>query len=175
MAINRGTRAGAVMMIDVVLVARHGTMLSLVGSTVIMGALRLNPRLFLRHFPATVRASQPPLTSGETAVRWVVGLILIALFVGAPIWSARAAAAAHAYTRWDVFLHAFLVGTIFNLVDWLILDELWIGRGRPRWALPPGVSEAEVPFDHAQHARGFVTGSALFAFVGVIAALVVSH
>jgi hypothetical protein len=160
-------------MIDVALVARHGTWLSLVGSAVIMGALRLNPRLFLRHFPAAVRASQPPLTSGETAVGWGVGLILIALFFGGPIWSARAGAAAHAYTRWDVFLHAFLVGTIFNLVDWLVLDELWIGLGRPRWALPPGVSAADVPFDHAQHARGFVTGSFLFAFVAAIAAFVV--
>jgi hypothetical protein len=58
----------------------------------------------------------------------------------------------------------------FNLTDWLLLDELWLGIGRPRWALPPGVSEDDVPFDHGQHFRGFVIGTLLCAGVAAAAA-----
>jgi hypothetical protein len=159
---------GPALEIDLRLTAWHGALLSIAASAVIMGALRWNPRLFLRHFPPAVRASQPPLTPHEKAVGRAIGLLLFALFLGVPLWSVRVAAQGH--PGWlSLFVHGFLVCMTFNLTDWLLLDELWLGIGRPRWALPPGVSEADVPFDHAQHFRGFVTGTVLC--VGVAAAV----
>jgi hypothetical protein len=162
------SRVGA-LTLDVATVAWHGGLLSIAASAVIMGALRFNPRLFLRHFPAAVRESQPPLSSGEKMIGRIVGLVLLALFVGVPFWSARVAAQ-HDPAWPSVFLHALLVGMAANLTDWLVLDELWLGLGRPRWALPPGVTEADVPFDHRQHFRGFLTGTALFAAIAALAA-----
>ena len=157
------------MSVDLRLVAVHGGLLSLAAGTVIMGALWFNPRLFLRHFPPAVRASQPALSRVERVAGRATGAALIALFVGVPVWSAQVAARTDA--SWVVsFVHAFLVGMTFNLTDWLVLDELWIGIGRPRWALPPGVREADVPFDHRQHFRGFVIGTGLFAVVAALAA-----
>jgi hypothetical protein len=156
---------------DVGRILRDGAGLAMAASIVIMGALRYNPRLFLRHFPAAVRQSQPPLSVAEMRVGRVVFLLLMALLVVVPIWSALASVGTHAYGLRATFGHAFLVGSAANLTDWLILDELWLGLGQPRWALPPGVSFADVPFDHRQHARGFLTGSILCACVGVIAAV----
>jgi hypothetical protein len=106
------------MNIDLGLVARDGALLALAAATVIMSALRLNPRLFLRHFPAAVKASQPPLSAREKTVGRVVAGVLIVLLVGVPIWSARAAAIEGAYGRFEIFAHAFLAGMIFNVVDW---------------------------------------------------------
>jgi hypothetical protein len=155
--------------LDAGTVAWYGGLLSIAASAVIMGSLRFNPRLFLRHFPPAVRASQPPLSSREKAIGWSVGLVLLALFVGVPAWSARVAAERD--PSWiSVFMHAFLVGMSANLTDWLLLDELWLGLGRPRWALPPGVTQADVPFDHRQHFRGFLTGTVLFAAIAAVAA-----
>jgi hypothetical protein len=155
--------------LDVSTVAWYGGLLSIAVSAVLMGSLRINPRLFLRHFPPAVRASQPPLSSGERMIGRIVGLVLLGLFVGVPFWSARVAAQ-HDPAWPSVFLHAFLVGMAANLTDWLVLDELWLGVGRPRWALPPGVTLADVPFDHRQHFRGFLTGTALFAAIAALAA-----
>jgi hypothetical protein len=160
--------------IDLVLVARHGGLLALGLSAIVIIALRMNPRLFLRHFPPAVRASQPPLTGAEKVAGRVLGAALVVLLFGVPVWSARVAAMAEPYGRFEIFAHAFLVGMIFNLVDWLVLDELWLGLGRPQWALPPGVTLEDVPFSHAQHARGCAIGTALCAAVGLIALLVVS-
>jgi hypothetical protein len=99
------------MNIDLGLVARDGALLALAAATVIMSALRLNPRLFLRHFPAAVKASQPPLSAREKTAGRVIGGVLIVLLVGVPIWSARAAAIEGAYGRFEI-------GMIFNVVDW---------------------------------------------------------
>jgi len=162
------------MSLDWTLIATHGGVLALAASAVIMGSLRYNPRLFLRHFPAAVRAAQPPLTSSEKAVGRIVGVALIVLFAGVPIWSASVAARHHALGRGDVLVHAFLVGMISNAVDWLVLDELWLGIGKPRWALPPGVTPADVPWNHQQHFRGFISGTVLFLIVGAMASVVVS-
>lgn len=160
--------------LDVWRIGRDGLLLSIATSALVMGALRVNPRLFLRHFPEAVRRSQPPLSAAEKRVGRAIGFTLIALLVVVPVWSARASATAHGYGVLDTFWHALLVGMSFNLTDWLVLDELWLGLGRPRWALPPGVTFADVPFDHRQHARGFLVGTALCALIGVIAALTVA-
>jgi hypothetical protein len=150
-------------------VARDGLVLAVMASALAMGALRLNPRLFLRHFPAAVKASQPPLSPGEKAARLAVAITLMVLFVGIPVWSARAAAVEKAYGGIETFAHAFLVSMTFNLVDWVVLDEIWLGLGRPRWVLPAGVNPEDVPFDHLQHARGFAIGTAYSAIIGIIA------
>lgn len=155
-------------------VLRDGALLSIAASALIMGALRANPRLFLRHFPEAVKRAQPALSVIEMRAGRLVGFTLIAMLVIVPVWSARAGAAAVGYGPGAAFLHAFLVGTAANLTDWLILDELSLGLGRPRWALPPGVTLADVPFDHWQHARGFLVGTVLCALIGVIAALTVA-
>jgi len=161
------------MTIDPVLIAWHGGLLALAASVVIMGSLRANPRLFLRHFPEKVRTSQPSLSSGEKGVGRIVGLLLLAIFLGIPIWSATAFAARHGADFASLFAHAFLVGMIANAVDWLVLDELWLGVGKPRWALPKGVTQADVtPFDHARHFRAFLNGTVIFAVIAAIAAFV---
>ena len=150
-------------------VLRDGALLSIAAAAVIMGTLRANPRLFLRHFPETVRRAQPALSAAEKRAGRLVGVTLIGLLAIVPVWSARAAEAS--YGPGATLVHAFLVGMAANLTDWLILDELWLGLGRPLWALPPGVTLADVPFDHWQHARGFLVGTLLCALVGVAAVL----
>jgi uncharacterized repeat protein (TIGR03806 family) len=160
------------MTLDVALIALHGGLLAIAASALIMGSMRANPRLFLRHFPAKVRESQPPLTAGEKGAGRIVGLLMLLVFVGFPVWSATMHASKHGADFLSLFVHAFLVGMVANTVDWLILDELWLGVGKPRWALPRGVAPADVlPFEHGRHFRAFLTGTLIFAAIALIAAL----
>ena len=161
------------MTLDGTMIATHGGALALAASVVIMGSLRMNPRLFLRHFPDKVKASQPPHSRQEWAAGIAVGLVLLALFVGGPVWSTLEFARTREADFISLWVHAFLVGMIANLVDWLVLDELWLGVGKPRWALPAGVTPEDVlPFEHKRHFRGFLTGTILFAIVAGIAAAI---
>jgi uncharacterized repeat protein (TIGR03806 family) len=158
------------MTLDGTMILTHGGALAIAASALIMGSLRHNPRLFLRHFPEKVRAAQPPLAAGEKATGRVIGVLLITLFVAVPVWSTLEFARARAAAPLSLWTHAFLIGMIFNLIDWLVLDEIWLGLGRPRWALPSGVTPEDVlPFDHAKHFRGFLAGTILFAIVALIA------
>ena len=155
--------------LDFRLIEAHGGLLAVLASLVIMGALRYNPRLFLRHFPEAVRRSQPPHSAGEKRVGLVVGLLLMGLFVGVPLWSASVAAGGGA-GFFRLLLHAFLVGMTANAVDWLVLDELWLGLGQPAWALPPGVTPQDVPWSHRKHFNDFLRGSILLLVIAVVAA-----
>jgi hypothetical protein len=67
-------------------------------------------------------------------------------------------------------LHAFLVGMAFNLADWLVLDELWLGLLRGRGLLPAEVAAAAPPLDHAKHVRDLLKGTAIFAVLGLAVA-----
>jgi uncharacterized repeat protein (TIGR03806 family) len=160
------------MTLDGTMILTHGGALAMAASVLIMGSLRYNPRLFLRHFPEKVRTAQAPLSAREKATGRVIGLLLIALFAAAPIWSTLEFSRTRAADPISLWTHAFLVGMIANLVDWLVLDEAWLGLGRPRWALPNGVEPADLlPFDHMKHFRGFLVGTILFAIVAFIAML----
>jgi hypothetical protein len=160
-------------MVDVGAVARDGAVLSVLASALILGTLRANPRLFLRHFPDAVRTMQAPLSTRERLAGRVVAFVLVVLLVGVPIASTRAfAMTSPDASVVDLFVHAFGVGMFFNLVDWLVIDELILGLGRPRWAAPTDVDAARVPFEHARHFRGFLSGTLLCAVVGVVAVVV---
>jgi hypothetical protein len=157
------------MILDGGLILMHGGAMALVTSSIIAGLLRHNPRLFLKHFPDKLRATQPPLSKRETVVGTLLGLPLFAALVGFPVWSALefAGTGADALSIWS---HAFLVGMTANLVDWLVLDELCLGVGKPRWALPPGATWAEaLPFEHGRHFADFLKGVILFAVVAALA------
>ncbi len=143
---------------------RDGALLSALASALVMATLRLNPRLLLRHYPPELRAAVPPNTPRERMISRLVGLPLIALLVGVPAWSTAAWQAAIGEQAFgQLWLHAFIVGSVFNLVDWLVLDELWLGVVRPRWAMLPGAEDVPFQFNHGQHLRGFVVGCVIFA------------
>ncbi len=146
---------------------RDGAILALAASALLVGVLRVNSRLFMRHFPDALRKRTAPLSPGEIRAGRAVGVVLLLLLVAGPLVSAALPGPRPAGA---VFLHAFVVGMVFNLVDWLVIDELLIGVMRPRWALPPGATQADfLPFDHARHARGFLTGTVLCAVSAALA------
>ncbi|MFZ5718676.1 MAG: hypothetical protein ACOY5Y_04335 [Pseudomonadota bacterium] len=155
---------------------RDGALVAAAASTVVMGSLRANPRLFMRHFPTALRERLAPLSAAEMRAGRVVGALLLLLLVGGPMASTLATAARDATLGFPtLFAHGFVVGMVFNAVDWLILDELWLGVLKPAWALPPGATIDDFqPFDHGRHARGFAAGAILAAGVAAISAAVAS-
>lgn len=145
---------------------RDGAGLALAASALVMGTLRANPRLLLRNYPAELRRAVPPQTPRERALATLIGVVLIGMLVAWPAVSVVAAQRSELpFGFGPAFAHAFVVGTVFNLVDWILLDELWLGRLRPRWAMPPGTEDVAFRFDHIRHLRGFVAGSVLAALI----------
>jgi hypothetical protein len=155
---------------------RDGAILALLASAFVLVLLRANPRLFLRHFPAEVRAATAPKTQRERRISVLIAIPLFVLLLGIPYWSAVSLTERHGGSTsfGAAFTTAFVAMMIFNAVDWLVLDELYLGLNRPRWAAIPGTEHIEFRFDHAQHFRGFVIGTALSAVIGLAVAATVA-
>ena len=154
-------------------VARDGGILALGACALIAGLLRSNPRLFLRHFPEAVQRALPPKTTMEKRQSIIGASALLIWTLSILIASAAAAESRGTADFLSLAIHTFAVGMVFNLADWLILDELWIGVMRPPWLVPAGIDPATIPFEHARHFRAFLRGSIMFAVLGAAIALLV--
>jgi hypothetical protein len=121
--------------------------------------LRLWPRVFLRRYPEAVRKGVPPLSSRERTIGFVVTIPFLLSLLAFPAWAsfrmARDSTAGYA----GLFLAAYLTWTAFNLFDWLVLDELVIGLGRPSWLVLKGAEHVPMTFDHVEHAIAFAKGA----------------
>lgn len=137
--------------------------------------LWLNPRLFLRNYPAAIRNAAPPTTPDERRVGIALGVPLFALLIGIPFWSAYDLASAHPVGEGALFLDAFVVGMVANLVDLVILDILWLGLFPPCWAMIPGTQDVPYRPEYLKHVRGFAVGSIVAAIIAVAVSFAVPH
>lgn len=161
--------------IDLALVVHDGIILALVLSLYILALLYANPRLFLRQYPANIRSAVPANTVGERFAAAALGFGLFAILGGGIYLSELHALATHEPpSLLGLAAHGFLVGAVFNLTDWLVLDELLLGRVRPRWARMPGAETLDYPFEHGRHFRGFLIGLIPCAVFAGIAAWILA-
>jgi hypothetical protein len=147
---------------------RDGAILAVVACGLLAITLRLRPRLFLSDLPEPLRREMPPKTRAETVQSAIVGVLLIGWVLGCLIVSTAAAEERLGGSALRLALHAFAVGMVFNVADWLVLDELWLGWTRPDWLARAVGSPTPPPFDHAKHRRDFLKGTLVFAVLGAI-------
>ena len=115
----------------------YGVLASLVLSALILALLWHNPRLLLQEYPKDVRAAVPPKTSAEKRLSAYWAAVFLLLLIAFPMLAAFSAKAAHQGLP-RIFLSAFGVSFLFNLVDWLILDWLIICTITPAFVVIPG-------------------------------------
>jgi hypothetical protein len=83
-----------------------------------------------------------------------------------------AKAAQHGFL--GIFLSAFGVPFLFNVVDWLILDWLIFCTFTPRFSVLPGTEGMAGYKNYAMHFRGFLIGTIYSAGIGVVIAVLVT-
>ena len=138
--------------------------------------LRVWPRVFLRRFPEGVRAIVPPLSTRERVLGALVSFPLFAMLLGFPAltaWGLRMEFGAEGFM--SLFFGAYSVWMLFNLFDWLILDELLLGVIRPRWLALEGAEHVPLRFERIEHARSFLRGSLGGGIVCAVIALTVGY
>ena len=151
----------------------YGIAGSVLISAVLLGMIAVNPRLMLQDYPKDVQAAVPPKTREEKRQTLYWGLPFWLLLIGFPTASALSAKAAHAGFL-EIFLSAFGVIFVFNLVDWLILDWLVFCTITPRFAVLPGTEGMAGYKNYAMHFKGFLIGTALSVVTGLIIAAIIA-
>jgi len=128
--------------------------------TMILVAVRVNPEIMLRDYPPDVQAEHGPMSDRSKRQRLLVAILVLAVMFGvivaslAPILDDAEAAGLFP----TVFVHFFVMFSVFNVLDWLVLDWLIVVRLRPSFLTLPGTKGMAGYRDYAFHFRGFLIG-----------------
>lgn len=153
-----------------------GVILSILASFLLTGALLFNPRLFLQDYPRSIQSLVPAKTSKEKRQSLVVGIPFLLLLVIIPFLSTLSLMrhSGGEATFFQLFLNAFGVVFIFNLVDLILLDWLLFCTLTPKFMIIPGTEGSEAYKDYFLHFKASIIGTVLSIIAGLITAGIIS-
>lgn len=143
-------------------------------SIVILAMLWYNPRLLLQDYPKDVQQKVPPKTSAEKRVSAYWATVIFLLMLAFPLAAALSAKAAY-HIFFDIFLSAFGVLFLFNLVDLLIMDWLIVCTITPNFLVISGTEGMAGYKNYSMHFRGFLIGTGVSIVLGLLLAALVMY
>jgi hypothetical protein len=155
----------------------YGGLLSAILCVLLLGVLWLNPEIMLNDYPPDVREKHGPMSERSKRQRLPVAVAIGAVALAIVV---RSFSAVRADARGDIsfvtaFVHLFVMFSVFNVVDLLLLDWPLVAIG-PRFMVLPGTEGLAGYKDYRFHLRGFLIGTFLILvasglMAGVVAAL----
>jgi hypothetical protein len=151
-----------------------GAILASLASSWLILALWENPRIFLHDYPPKIQEKVPKNTKVERRHSYVFGIPFMLLLLFGSFFSTLSLKEHGNIPFLALWLNATGVVWVFNIVDWLILDWLMFCTLTPRFVVIPGSEGMAEYKDYRFHFRGFLKGTALSIFGGLIIAGIVS-
>jgi len=140
----------------------YGGVLSAVMSGLLVGILWFNPEILLNDYPPDIQERHGPMSDRSKRQRPVV-----AMFIGATVLGLVAASFSAIRANGDgnipfltAFIHLFVMFSVFNVVDLLVIDWPLVAFC-PRFVVLPGTEGAAGYKDYRFHFRGFLIGTVL--------------
>ena len=152
----------------------YGGVLSSVLSVLLLGLLRTNPEILLNDYPPDIRKKHGPMSERSQRQRISVAIVIgaVALGIVTASFSAVRTNGGGKIPFLTAFAHLFVMFSVFNLVDLLLLDWLLVAIG-PRFLILPGTEGSAGYKDYWFHFRGFLIGGVLiFVTSGLMAGVV---
>lgn len=150
-----------------------GGILSLFACLMILVIMKINPRIFMHDYPKEIQAEADPKTDVEKKLSLVLGIPFLLVLVLVPFLSTLALKNENASFA-SLFVNAFGVSMVFNIVDWLLLDWLMFCTLTPRFLVIPGTEGMSAYKDYGFHFRGFLKGCVFSVLAGLVIAAIVS-
>jgi hypothetical protein len=162
-------------MLNISKILIDGAIVSAIASLYLLAVLYQNPRLFLQDYPEDIQRAVPPKTNNEKRLSIVLGTpFLLLLLLGPFISTLNLKIQSGGELSFLVaFSQAFGVVSIFNLVDWLILDWLFFCIITPRFMIIPDTEGMAGYKDYSFHFRAFLVGTVLSIIAGLIIGVLV--
>lgn len=140
-----------------------GTLLSLLLGALIIGSLLWNPRLWMQDYPEPIRARMAPLTPAEKRDRGLLTVPFLGILLVVPLVSTYLVFQANGGTLsfLTAYLHIFLLLSMFNLFDAVVIDWLFIVVMKPKAVMVPEAAGLEYTMsDRRMHLVNFLKGVA---------------
>jgi len=126
------------------------------------GLLVFNPEIWISDYPPDIRRAWGPQSPQARAQKWAFAVpifgLTLAYVIVATMQAARLSGGNPAFL--DVVMHTFVMLSVFNLLDLLILDWLIFVRFTPGFAVLPGTEGFEGYDDYRFHFNAFLKGTA---------------
>lgn len=156
---------------------RYGAVLSAVLSVLLLGVLWMNPEILLNDYPPDIQEKYGPMSDRSKRQRLPVALLIGSVGLGIVIlsFSEVRADGGGRISFLTAFVHLFVMLSVFNVVDLLVLDWPLVAI-RPGFMVLPGTEGSAGYEDYWFHFRGFLIGNVLILvasglMAGVAAAL----
>src|SRR5262249_50377080 len=143
-------------------------------SGLLVGLLWLNPEILLNDYPPDIQEKFGPISERSKRQRFVAAVLIgaIGLAIVAASFSAVRADAGGKISFLTAFVHLFVMFSVFNVVDLLLLDWPLVAI-RPHFIVLPGTEGSPGYEDYWFHFRGFLIGIVLILIAsGVMAGVV---
>lgn len=153
-----------------------GVILSAVLFPAVLVLTRINPEIMLKDYPPDIQAKYGPMSERTKHQRLPVGLIFIVLLLGLiAISFIRIRTLAEGDIPFQMaFVHLFVMFSVFNLLDWLVLDWLIVVAICPKFIILPGTEGMAGYKDYGFHFRGFLIGCVIIFFTSLLVAGIVA-
>ena len=156
--------------------AIYGVILSGVLFTLIFRLVRINPEIMLKDYPPDIQAKYGPMSEQSKRQRVPVAIFIITVLFGIVTLSFQDVGANQEdnISFFVAFLHLFVMFSVFNLLDWLVLDWLIVVTLRPSFITLPGTEGLAGYEDYGFHFRGFLIGMVITLVASIMVAGVVA-
>jgi hypothetical protein len=153
-----------------------GVMLSAVLFTLVLVVGRVNPEIMLKDYPPDIQAKYGPMSERSKRQRIPLAIVFFAIILGIVTWSFQGIGSNQ---EGDIlfaaaFVHLFVMFSVFNLLDWLVLDWLISVKIRPGFMILPGTEGLAGYADYGFHFRGFLIGIVITLFISLLLAVIVA-
>ena len=154
----------------------YGVILSGVLFPLILGLVRINPEIMLKDYPPDIQAKYGPMSERSKRQRIPVAIIVIVILLGIVTLSFQGVSTGPQgdLPFFTTFLHLFVMFSVFNLLDWLVLDWLIVVTIRPGFIILPGTEGLAGYEDYGFHFRGFLIGMVITLVTSILVAAVVA-
>ncbi len=154
----------------------YGLLLSIVLSTIVLVTMYYNPRLLLQSYPTGIQKVVAEKTKYEIMLTKFVGIFFMFFLIGIPVVSTLFLKQSYGgeISFLVAFINMFGIITVFNVVDWLIIDWLLICNFTPKFVIIKGTEGMSEYKNYFHHFRGFVIGICLSLVTSLVLATVIS-
>lgn len=153
-----------------------GIILSAFLFALILVVARVNPEIMLKTYPPDIQAKYGTMSERSKRQRILVAIVFFAIMLGIIAWSFHDVA-----TNRDgdilfvvAFVHLFVMFSVFNLLDWLVIDWLIGVTIRPAFIILPGTEGLAGYDNYGFHFRGFLIGIVISLLISLILAAIVA-
>jgi hypothetical protein len=134
----------------------------------------IEPEMWLNDYPPDIRAKHGPQSPSARRLAWLLGTPVLAVALGIVALATRDLLGTGVFGFASIFLHTFVVLTVFNLVDLVLIDWLLFVKIQPRFVILPGTEGSAGYDDYAFHAKAFIKGSLGIVVLSALVAGVVT-